>query len=138
MSAPITKLYEALKTVLLGASELTPTLVPANNIRPGEDPSEPESGSMVYYNLSETRWDKKSRRGEGVLSLSVASVANNISCGKIMDVIRDLLTPRALTNADKGVRVSLMQEAPSYTDVGTTVSDRWLAETTFNWKLVEG
>ena len=138
MSSPITKLYEAMKTVLHGASSLVPTLVPADNIRPGEDPSEPESGNMVFYNLSETKWDRKARRGEGVMSLSVASVSNNVSAGQIMDVIRGLLTPRALTDANVGIRVSMMKESESYTDVGTTASDRWLAATSFNWKLIEG
>ena len=93
---------------------------------------------MVFYNLSETKWDRKARRGEGVMSLSVASVSNNVSAGQIMDVIRGLLTPRALTDANVGIRVSMMKESESYTDVGTTASDRWLAATSFNWKLIEG
>lgn len=137
MSTPITKLYEALTTVFTGAISLSPSPVPKNNLRPGEDPSEPEAGNMIFYNLSSTGWNKRSRRGTGVLSVSVAAVGNNITAGAIMDIIREVLTARALTNAGAGVTVHMMNESEDYTDVGTTASDRWLAATSFNWKLVE-
>ncbi len=137
MSSPITKLYTALTTVFTGAITLSPSPVPANNLRPGEDPSEPEPGNMIFYNLSGTKWDSKSKRGTGILSVSVAAVGNNITAGEIMDIIREVLTARALTNAAAGVTVHMIKESEDYTDVGTTASDRWLAATSFDWKLIE-
>lgn len=136
-AAPVTKIYDAIKAVLVGAAELPASLVPENNIRPGEDPSEPEAGNMIFYSLTGTRWDRKRRRGEGVLSVSVASVGNNVKSGEIMDIIRGLLTPKALTDASSDLRVHMMKESEDYSDTGTTTSDRWLAATSFDWKLVE-
>jgi len=136
MSSKIAKLYTAVKKVLTEASALT-SLVTANNIRPAEDPSEPESGPVVYYGLTGTKWDAKRGRGEGVLTLNVSSAGNNVDAGEIMDVIRDVLTAKALSYDGSPVTVHMLKESESYADAGTTVSDRWLAATSFDWKLVE-
>jgi len=132
----ITKIYTAVKTVLTGYTPLT-AKVPVNNIRPSEDPSEPAVGNMLYYSISGFQWDTKRLRGQGVLNVSVAATGNNIRAGEIMDIVRDVLTARVLSYDGGPLTFHLCKEQESYTDAGTTDSDRWLAATSFDLKVTE-
>ena len=135
MSAVMSKIYTAVKTVLDGA--LSPTPVPADNIRPTQDESEPGAGNMVYYNWVGGRWDVKRRRGTGVLQLSVGSVEEGVDANEILDQVRDALTARALSYSGSPLRVHLFKETDSQADAETTASGRSLAATSFDVKMVE-
>ena len=135
MSAGMAKIYTAVKKVLDDA--LAPGTVPADNIRPTQDESEPGVGNMVYYNWASGSWNVKRRSGIGVLSVSVGSVEEGVDANEILDSVRDALTARALSYSGSPLRVHLFKEADSLADADTTGSGRSLAATSFNVKMVE-
>ena len=129
-------IYKPLVKVLGDTAAIT-ALVPAANIRPSEDVAEPPTGNMIYYVWTGGRWDRKKRRGEGTLVLTVAMVDNKVKADDVLDLVREALTPRALTAQATGLRVSLFAEDDSFTDAGTTDSGRYQAVAGFSVKMVE-
>ena len=135
MSSAMAKIYTAVNKVLTDA--LAPATVPAVNIRPTQDESEPDVGNMVYYNWVSGSWDVKRRRGTGLLSLSVGSVEEGVDANEILDLARDALTARALSYSGSPLIVHLFKETDSLADAETTDSGRSLAATSFDVKMVE-
>ena len=131
-----TRLYEAVRHVLAGAGSIT-AKVPADNIRPSEDPLEPAAGNSIVYNWQAGRWFPKSRRGEGVLSLQVGAVNNKLVADEILDLVRAVLSARALSYSGSPVRVHQFVEDGAFTDAGTTDSDRFQAATSFQVRMIE-
>ena len=130
------QIYTAVKTVLDADGAIT-ALVPADNIRPTDDASEPGPGSMIYYNWQDGAWDLKARRGRGTLAISAGSVDDKIDADTILDLVRAALTARALSYTGSPIRVHLFKEVVSLNDSGTADSGRSLAATTFDVKFVE-
>lgn len=130
------KLKDAVFYVLSNDSEIT-ALVPVDNIRPIEDPLEPDAGNVIYYGWSSGRWHRKQKRGEGSFSITAAAVKNHAEATAIMDLIRDKLTERSLSYDGSPVRVHLFAEDDATTDTGTTASDRFLSVAVFSVKFIE-
>lgn len=130
------KIYTAVKTVLDNDAAII-ALLPADNIRPTDDASEPEPGNMIYYNWQGGAWDLKARRGRGTLAVSTGSVDDKVNADEILDLVRAALTARALTYPGSPIRVHKFREVDSLNDSGTADSGRSLAATTFDVRLVE-
>ena len=129
------KLFQALKHVLNGTAAIT-AVVPAANIRPSEDPTQPAAGNTITYTWQAGRVDKRARRGEGVLALVAASVDNKVLANDILDLVRDALSARSLSYTGSPVVVHRFDEV-TFTDVGTTDGNRWQAATTFEVRMIE-
>ena len=136
MSSVMSKIYEAVRTVLKNDAGIT-AKVPVDNIRPTDDESEPAPGNMIYYDYSSGKWDVKRRRGQGVFSVSCGSVDEKVHANEILDLVRDALTARALTYSGSPIRMHLFKEDDSLSDSGTADSGRAQAATTFAVKFVE-
>lgn len=132
----MTDLYDAVFQVLKDTAAIT-TLVPAANIRPSEDAVASPTGNMIYYGWTGGRWDEKKRRGEGTFGITVAAVDNKVKGGEILNLIREALTARALTEKATDIRVSLFSEDDAFTDAGTTDSGRSEVAAAFRVLMVE-
>jgi len=129
------KLFQALKAVLNNISGIT-AVVPAANIRPSEDPTQPAAGNTITYTWQAGRVDKKARRGEGSLTLVAASVDNKVSANSILELVRNALSAQSLSYVGSPVVVHRFDEE-TFTDVGTTDGNRWQAAATFEVRMIE-
>ena len=136
MSVPMDKLKEAVFNVLKNDAGII-AQVPGENIRPLEDPIEPDAGNVIFYGWAGGRWQRKQRRGEGAFSVSVGAVKNHAEAAAILDLVRELLTPVALSYSGSPVRVALFAEEDATSDTGTTASGRYLSAASFSVKFVE-
>jgi len=128
-------MFVALKAVLTVDAPLL-AVVPVNNIRPAEDPTEPEAGNLLYYGWASGSWDVKRNRGEGVIRIAAGAVDNNVVAGSILDLVRAALSARKLSYTGGPVRAHLWQEESAFTDAGTTDSARFLAATNYRVRWI--
>lgn len=128
--------YDAVFGVLKDTAAIT-ALVPEENIRPSEDAVEQPVGNMIYYGWTGGRWDEKKGRGEGTFAISVGAVDNKVKGTELLDLVREALSARALTEKATGFKVPLFAEDNAFTDAGTTDGGRYQAAAVFRVKLVE-
>lgn len=128
--------YDAVFQVLKADGSIS-AVVPEVNIRPSEDVTEPLAGNMIYYGWTGGRWDEKRGRGEGTFTVSVGAVDNKVKGVELLDMVRNALTARALTEKATGFKVALFVEDDAFTDAGTTDQGRYQAVAAFRVKMVE-
>lgn len=134
---PFLKFYDHVFDVLSNDAPLV-ALVPVVNIRPSQDVADPAKGNTIHYSWSASRWDKKRLRGEGTFNVSVGSAKNKTEALDILELVRELMTEKTLTDATPAlVKVPLFSEQTALTDDDTDETGRYEAATQFDVKLIE-
>ena len=62
---------------------------------------------------------------------------NKVKAGEILDLVREALTAKALTEKASGIKISLFSEDDAFTDAGTTDSGRYQVVAAFRVLMVE-
>lgn len=133
---PFRKFYDHV-FALLSTTTVVTDKVPVANIRPSLDAVEAVKGNTIHYSWSASRWDKKRLRGEGVFNINVGSAKNKPDALEILELLRETMTPRALTNAAALVKVPLFVEQTALNDQETDETDRYEAASLFDVRLIE-
>ncbi len=136
MTSFMAGIFDAIKAVLDGETAIT-DLVPVANIRPAEDPLPPVAGAVIFFAFTGGNHNRRAKRAIASITISVGSEDNNIGADRILDLVREVLTPKKLTAIAAGVVVHQFREDDAFTDSGTTGSDRFLASTTFTARYVQ-
>jgi hypothetical protein len=136
MSAgPFHLLYANVSKSLWADTEVKKFITDARNIRPADDATEPQKGNLIVFGLINSFWDRKARRGSGILTLSCETTTGKIPAHQLIEACRNVLTPKTLTDLG-GIRVHMFKERGVATDAGTSPAGWWQVGTQFDVRLV--
>ncbi len=117
-------------------------LVPQDNIRPYNDPSEPKLGTdgngvgLFTYAWQGAQWDKVHLRGTGTLIVIAEHPDSEAKAAEIFSLFRDLCDEDTLSG--NGVVIHLMKEQDAFNDTVPPKLGRFSVTSAFMMKLIEG
>lgn len=110
--------------------------VPEENIRPINDPTQPEEGNVITYNWSSGNFNDQQKKGVGTFSVIASVPENATKATELLEKVRAALTAKLLTKADNKVRVSKFVQNDALSDDEKTETGRFQASVTYDVRFV--